>query len=193
MRRFAASCARRPLIWRNCSNVGPCLAACACRPRRTYNTRLTARLRQSVLLFRDLNEAALEKLAEIGEERSVPPGRAIPQGQSGRRALLYLRRQGFFARSGRDRPCHRARRPAGGGRRGRACAYRWRATFATATTLEACRLFVIERRAFLELLGEVAQSAGKSVGRPDHEDPEWTRRSVRGRRGTLNGTICIPT
>ncbi len=120
-----------------------------------YQPRLTARLHHSVPLFRDLTDEAFEKLAEIGEERAVPartelfregdPGDALYCILEGQIALSVRNQSGETAQIGLRHTGDAVGELAlidGGPRT------------ATATTTEPCRLFVIERRAFLELLGK---------------------------------------
>ncbi|MGH8582882.1 MAG: MFS transporter [Gammaproteobacteria bacterium] len=122
-------------------------------PGGTAGTRLPSRLRESVPLFRDLNDQALEKLVEIGEERSVSPHvELFRMGEPG--DALYCILEGKVNLCVQDEAGDSVEigvRQEGdilgefalidGGPRS-----------ATVTTTEACRLFVIERRAFLALL-----------------------------------------
>lgn len=120
---------------------------------RADNPRLTAKLRQSVLLFRDLNEEALEKLVEIGEERSLPPQfELFRTGDPG--DALYCILEGKVSLRVEDEGRH----PIDLGVRqegdtvGELALIDGGPRSATVTTLESCRLFAIERRGFLEVL-----------------------------------------
>ena len=122
---------------------------------RSYHPRLTARLHHSVPLFRDLNEQAFERLAEIGEERPVPAGAELfREGDPG--DALYCILEGKVSlrvKDGTGRAAEIGVRQAGDAV-GELALIDGGPRLATATTTEACRLFVIERRAFLDLLGK---------------------------------------
>lgn len=122
---------------------------------RRHHPRLTARLHHNVPLFRDLSEQALERLAEIGEERAMPaqfelfregdPGDALYCILDGKVSLRVQNEVGETVEIGIRQA---------GDAIGELALIDGGPRLATVTTLEPCRLFVIERRAFLHLLGK---------------------------------------
>ncbi len=122
--------------------------------KRSYHPRLTARLRQSVPLFRDLDELALEKLAEIGEERAAPAhAELFHEGDAGDALYCILEGQISLRVAGENGDDVEIGVRQAGDAIGELALIDGGPRSATAVTTAACRLFVIERRAFLSLLG----------------------------------------